>query len=161
MFSSWPVAHSHSMFTILLLLVWPGHLENVAVLSPLSPNMGRISICGALVQVVKRFGATNGCSVVPNSWLNEEVKMVNDDDHDGWNEVKFSIFFFETIHQACIIHDLCYSTIGANRTLCDRWVTLFGCRHGNLSYLLYWWQNHSNCGWTFPWMLHNLQHLKL
>ena len=76
MFSSWPVAHSHSMFTILLLLVWSGHLQNVAVLSPLSPNMGRISICGALVQVVKRFGATNGCSVVPNSWLNEEVRLV-------------------------------------------------------------------------------------
>ena len=105
------------------------------ILSPLSPNMGHISICGALVQVVKRFGATNGCSVVPNSWLNEEVRMVNDDDDDSWNEVKFSIFFFETIHQACIIHDLCYSTIGANRTLCDRWVALFGCRHVNLHYL--------------------------
>jgi len=49
--------------------------------------------CYLYDQVVKRFGATNGCSVVPNSWLNEE---------------------------ACIIHDLCYSTIGANRTLCDR-----------------------------------------
>ena len=23
-------------------------------------------------------------------------------------------------NQACIIHDLCYSTIGANRTICDR-----------------------------------------
>ena len=49
--------------------------------------------------------------------------------------VEFSIFFFETIHQACIIHDLCYSTIGANRTLCDRWVALFVCRHVNLHYL--------------------------
>ena len=49
--------------------------------------------------------------------------------------VKFSIFFFETVHQACIIHDLCYSTIGTNRTLCDRWVALFGCRHVNLHYL--------------------------
>ena len=44
--------------------------------------MGHISICGVLVQVVKRFGATNGCSVIPNSWLNEEVRMVNDDDDD-------------------------------------------------------------------------------
>ena len=38
--------------------------------------MGHISICGVLVQVVKRFGATNGCSVVPNSWLNEEVRVM-------------------------------------------------------------------------------------
>jgi len=49
--------------------------------------------CYLYDQVVGRFGATDGCSVIPNSWLNEE---------------------------ACIIHDLCYSTIGANRTICDR-----------------------------------------
>ena len=24
-------------------------------------------------QVVERFGATDGCSAIPNSWLNEEV----------------------------------------------------------------------------------------
>ena len=28
------------------------------------------------LQAVGRFGATNGCSVVPNSWLNEEVRSV-------------------------------------------------------------------------------------
>jgi len=40
----------------------------------------------------KRFGSQNGCSVVPNTWLNRE---------------------------ACIIHDLCYMTPGANQKQCD------------------------------------------
>jgi len=39
-----------------------------------------------------RFGSQNGCSVVPNTWLNRE---------------------------ACIIHDLCYITPGANQKQCD------------------------------------------
>ena len=103
--------------------------------------------CTVFAQVVERFGATDGCSAIPNSWLNEEVDLLNiliaitldntctadshdnediaDDDNDedvDDNERNYDDA--DDCEQACIIHDLCYSTIGANRTICDRFFSL-------------------------------------
>ena len=87
---------------------------------PCLPKTAKTSWFQFCAQVVGRFGATDGCSVIPNSWLNEEVS--DGDDNDDDDDVAPAPAPAHRSDQACIIHDLCYSTIGANRTICDRWL---------------------------------------
>ena len=86
----------------------PGHPVPPLLLLPLRPGAPTHSSC---LQAVGRFGATNGCSVVPNSWLNEEVRSV-------WRSVW--VWSYSAHYQACVIHDLCYSTLGVTQAACDK-----------------------------------------